>query len=95
MARPAGTPLRGGVGRVLVSRGGGASVVIRCRAPARQPRFDGELCNGFVAKVPYDVRVCGLPKHSDLADASHLVVPCSNCGTLHELMRIDPAEPAA
>jgi len=67
-------------------------MVIRCRAPARRPRYDGELCNGFVAKVPYSVRVCGLPKHSDRANADHLVVPCSSCGTLHELMRVEPED---
>lgn len=63
-------------------------MIIRCRAPARRPRYDGELCNGFVAKVPYDVRVCGLPKHSDRANPEHLVAPCASCGALHEMMRV-------
>lgn len=60
-------------------------VVITCRAPRRRPRFDGDQCGGFVARLPFAARVCGLPRHSDQAEPGHLVAPCKACGTLHEI----------
>lgn len=74
--------MRGSGGEVRVAVVDG---VITCRAPRRRPRWDGDQCGGFVARVPFVARVCGLPRHSDQARPGHLVAPCRRCGTLHEI----------
>lgn len=70
-------------------------MIVKCRAPRRRPRHDGDTCDGFVARLPFDVMVCALPKHSDDADPDHLVAPCTNCGTLHEMQRVGEDSQAA
>lgn len=59
--------------------------VVTCRAPRRRPRWDGERCGGFVARLPYLGRVVGLPRHSDQANPGNVVASCRSCGTLHEI----------
>jgi len=59
--------------------------IVTCRSPRRNALTDGELCDGFVARVPWPFVVVGLLRHSDKARADTLVAPCVACGSLHEI----------
>jgi hypothetical protein len=63
------------------------NVEIRCQAPRKRLRFDGDKCGGFVGTVPAILRprVVGLVAHSDLSHPDHLTHPCQRCGFLHEI----------
>ena len=65
--------------------GTSAFFVVRCRAPRKPARFDGDKCNGFVARYPHPVAFVGFVKHSDDARPSSYVAHCRSCGRLHEL----------
>lgn len=62
-------------------------MILRCQAPRKPLRFDGDRCNRFVANVPDALRprIVGLVAHSDLSHPDHLSVPCRGCGFLHEI----------
>lgn len=59
--------------------------MIRCQAARKQPRFQGERCNGFVHRGMRDLRVHSLVQHSDEAPRDLDVVGCIRCGALHVL----------
>ena len=65
--------------------------VVFCRAPKKNARSDGQLCGGFVVRVPWPFRVVGLVRHSARADTDSVVAKCSVCRTSHEVVRLDPA----
>ncbi|MBW6457497.1 MAG: hypothetical protein K0A98_16565 [Trueperaceae bacterium] len=48
-----------------------------------------------MGKFPFAVMVCGILGHSREARDGHMVVSCQRCGAVHELMRVEPEEPAA
>jgi hypothetical protein len=60
---------------------------VRCIAPAREPRFKGDRCNGIVTREPTGTRyrVLGLVGHTSLADAGSHVFACKLCGHWHEV----------
>jgi hypothetical protein len=66
---------------------GGVNVEIRCQAPRKRLRFDGDTCGGYVGTVPAVLRprVVGLVAHSDLSHPDHATIPCQRCGFLHEI----------
>lgn len=62
-------------------------MILRCQAPRRRLRFDGDTCGGFVARLPDALapRLVGLVAHSDLSAPEHLTMACNRCGFLHEV----------
>ncbi len=71
----------------LPERGVPAFFVVRCRAPRKKPWFEGQLCDGFVARYPHPVLFSRIIDHSDAARSTSFVAPCQQCGKLHELVR--------
>jgi hypothetical protein len=61
---------------------------LRCIAPAREPRFKGDVCNSIVTRVPdgYRYQVLGLVGHTSLADERSHVFACKICGHWHEVV---------
>lgn len=72
-------------GETRVLQAVGEPGVVRCIAPRRPLRFEGDACGGFVGRFARPVRVIGLLGHSDLTMPGHDAVPCSRCGFLHEI----------
>lgn len=71
----------------LPERGVSAFFIVKCHAPRKKPRFEGQLCDGFVGRYPHAVRFVRIIDHSDVARSSSFVAPCQQCGRLHELVR--------
>lgn len=59
--------------------------VVRCRAPRRSAQYDGQLCDRFVARVPWPFIVTGLLRHSSEARPGAIVATCPACAALHEI----------
>ena len=66
--------------------GTSAAFVVRCHGERKPPRFDGDMCPGFVARFPYPVRFVRFVDHSDDASPSSYVAHCRSCRRLHELV---------
>ena len=66
-----------------------AVFVVECYAERKPSRFEGDKCDGFVARFPHSVRFVRLIDHSDFAHSTHFVMACKSCGRLHELVRVD------
>jgi hypothetical protein len=61
------------------------SETIRCRAPRKRPRFEGDTCDGFVADVPAGSRFIRMVEHSREKAEGNTVCACDRCSSLHEI----------
>ena len=61
-----------------------AFFIVRCHAARKPARFDGDMCDGFVARFPYPVEFVGFLEHSDGASPRSYVGHCMSCRQLHE-----------
>jgi hypothetical protein len=64
------------------------SLTVRCIAPRKRLRFDGDTCHGFVASLPTWMapELLGLLAHSDLRrEPDTITAPCARCGYVHEI----------
>jgi hypothetical protein len=58
---------------------------ITCRAPRRVPRYEGDVCSSFVARVADGSRFVRIVQHSSEGAEGNTVSPCRRCKVLHEI----------
>lgn len=64
------------------------SNVVRCRAPARRPRYPGETCKRTVGWAGEGVTVRIL-EHREEPPPGQAVLVCPACGTIYALDLVD------